>query len=363
MQVGIVGLPYVGKTTVFNALTGAGAETGGFSAKKSANVAAVKVPDERVWLLGEKVFKSPKITPATIEYLDFVGISRGSVERGELDRALLGQLRDVDEIVHVVRAFRDESVPHVEGSVDPVRDIESLELELILADAQVVENRLSTLRKEIQAKKDPALERERDLLERCREALENEVPLRELEFSPEEERISRGFGFLTRKPMLIVLNIGEDQLEEAEELMGEIERFTSRPGCAAIPICAKLEEEIAQLEEDEAEEFLREMGLGESALNRMIKASYELLDLITFFTGNERETRAWTARRGTTAVKAAGMIHSDMERGFIRAEVINWRDLLECGSYSKARQEGKLRIEGKDYVVQDGDVLLIRFNV
>ena len=194
-------------------------------------------------------------------------------------------------------------------------------------------------------------------------ALENEVPLRELEFSPEEERISRGFGFLTRKPMLIVLNIGEDQLEEAEELMGEIERFTSRPGCAAIPICAKLEEEIAQLEEDEAEEFLREMGLGESALNRMIKASYELLDLITFFTGNERETRAWTARRGTTAVKAAGMIHSDMERGFIRAEVINWRDLLECGSYSKARQEGKLRIEGKDYVVQDGDVLLIRFNV
>jgi len=362
MQIGIIGLPYVGKTTLFNALTGAEAEIGLYSAKRTANIAAVKVPDDRLYLLGERVFRSGKITPITIEYLDFVGIKEGSVRSGELDRSLLASLRNVDGIVHVVRAFKDESVPHVEGSIDPGRDIEIVDLELTFADLQVVENRLSSLAKELRVKRDPDLEHERDLLERCQRSLESGEALREIELSPEEERAIRGFQFLTRKPMLILLNVGEDQMEEAEELLDSIRRFSERPGRAAIALCAELEMEISQLEED-AEEFLKEMGLEGSALQRMVRASYELMDLITFFTGGDKETRAWTAPKGITAHRAAGMIHSDMERGFIRAEVINWRELLECGSFTKAREEGKLRIEGKEYIVQDGDVLHIRFNV
>lgn len=363
MQIGIIGLPYVGKTTLFNALTGAEAETGLYSAKRTANIAAVKVPDERLYLLGEKVFRSGKITPVTIEYLDFVGIKGGSVRSGELDRTLLASLRNADGIVHVVRTFEAESVPHIEGTIDPARDIEIIDLELALADLQVVENRLTSLAKELRVKRDSELEHERDLLERCRRSLESGEALRELELSPEEEKMIKGFQFLTRKPMLILLNIGEDQMEEAEELLNSIHRFTDRPGRGAIALCAELEMEISQLEDEEAEEFLKEMGLEGSALQRMVKASYDLMDLVTFFTGGDKETRAWTAPKGTTAHRAAGMIHSDMERGFIRAEVINWRDLLDCGSFAKAREEGKLRIEGKGYIVQDGDVLHIRFNV
>jgi hypothetical protein len=363
MQIGIVGLPYVGKTTLFNALTGSEAEIGLYSARRTANIAAVKVPDERLYLLGERVFRSRRITPVTVEYLDFVGIRRGSVESGELDRSLLAALRNADGIVHVVRTFEDESVPHVEGTLDPVRDIEMVDLELTLADLQVIENRLSSLSKELRVKRDPVLEHERELLERCRETLESDQALRQLDLPPEEEKMIRGFQFLTRKPMLILLNIGEDQMEAAEELLDSIRHLTDQPARAAIALCAKLEMEIAQLGEEDAGEFLEEMGLEGSTLERMVRASYDLMGLITFFTGGDKETRAWTAPEGITALGAAGMIHSDMERGFIRAEVINWKELLECGSFIKAREEGRLKIEGKEYLVRDGDVLHIRFNV
>lgn len=362
MKIGIVGLPYVGKTSIFNALTQSRAETGTYTGKKQSNISAVTVPDERLKSLAE-ILKPKQITPVRIDYVDVAGLSKGDIERSGLGTEVIADLRQVDALAHVVRVFEDDSVPHVDGSVNPKRDIETVDLELTFADLQIIDKRLGRLNRELRAKKPPALEKERTVLERCKEALESGIPLREIDITPEHAQAIRGYGFLTQKPILLILNIGERQLDQAEQIQEGFAEYEGKCQTEVITLSAKLEMEIAQLDAEDVRIFLAEMGLKESVLNRVIQASYRLLGLITFFTVVSKELRAWTLRHGLTVVDAAATIHTDMARGFIRAETIHWGKLVDCGNPTKARDLGLLRIEGKDYVVQDGDVLTIRFNV
>jgi GTP-binding protein YchF len=362
MKIGIVGLPYVGKTSIFNALTQSNAETGTYTVKKQSNISAVKVPDERLESLA-KMFKPKKVTPVSIDYVDAAGVSRGDIERAGLETEFIADVRQVDALAHVARVFEDESMPHVDGSVDPKRDIETVDLEFTFADLQIIDKRLDRLSRELRAKKAPALEHERAMLERCKEALEGGIALREIDIAPEDTKVIRGYGFLTQKPLLLILNIGENQLDQEGEIDANFAEYRQMPQTEIITLSAKLEMEIAQLDAKDAAIFLVEMGLKESALTRVIHASYRLLGLITFFTVVSSELRAWTLTHGMTALDAAGTIHTDMARGFIRAETIHWGELVDCGSVASARNQGLLRLEGKDYMVQDGDVLTMRFNV
>ncbi|MCZ6678850.1 MAG: redox-regulated ATPase YchF [Candidatus Poribacteria bacterium] len=362
MRIGIVGLPYVGKTSLFNALTQSQAETGTYIAKKGSNLSSVKVPDERLESLAQ-LLNPKKVIPTSIDYVDLAGVSKGEVAQGALETGVIADLRGVDALLHVVRVFADDTVPHVEGSVDAKRDIETIDIELTFADLQVIDRRLDRLRRELRTQSVPALEHERTVLEKCKAALEGGTSLREIEFSPEDEKAIRGYGFLTQKPMLLILNIGEDQLDQAEALSTAVASYAQQPQTEIIALAAKLEMEIGQLDADDAEIFLSEMGLNESALIRVIHGSYRLLGLITFFTVLSSELKAWTLKGGMTALDAARAIHTDIARGFIRAETIHWETLVECGSLVKAREQGLLSLEGKDYVVHDGDVLTIRFNV
>lgn len=362
MKIGIVGLPYVGKTSLFNALTQSNAETGVYQAQKGSNISSVKVPDERLEPLAA-MFKPKKVTPASIDYVDVAGVSKGDSERGGLEAGVLAELREVDALLLMVRVFADDSIPHVNGSVDARRDIETVDLELAFADLQIIDKRLERIHRELRAKKVPVLEGERTVLERCKAFLERGIALREIDLSPEDAKVIRGYRFLTQKPMLLIFNIGENQLEHAEEIRSNFAEYEKKPQTEILTLCAKLEMEISQLDAADAEIFLAEMGLKESALKRIIHASYHLLGLITFFTVGSNEVRAWTLNRGMTAVEAAGVVHTDFARGFIRAETIHWAELVDCGSLAKAREKGLLRLEGKDYVVQDGEVLTIRFSV
>jgi len=363
MRIGIVGMPYVGKTTVFNALTKSSAETGGYASQKDANVSVIKVSEDRLEPLGE-IFNPKKLVHANIEYIDVVGMRKGAVKDGSMDARLLADLRTVDALAHVVRVFEDDRVPHVDGSVEPERDIENLNTELALADLQIIENRLERLDRELRASKEANLLREQELLQKFRSLLESGVPLRETEISDDDEKIIRGYQFLTQKPLLLILNIGEDQIEDTESLLAQFSEYEKKQNTSVLAVCAKIEMEIAQLEDDEeASLFLEEMGLSESAMTRVIHTSYDLLGLITFFTGGDNEVRAWTAKRETMALAAAGMIHSDMERGFIRAEIIQAKELIKCGSLAKAKESGLLRLEGKEYILQEGDFMTVRFNV
>ena len=360
MKIGIVGLPYVGKTSLFNALTQSEAETGTYAAKKGWNVGSVKVPDERLGALAE-VFNPKRVTPTSIDYVDIAGVSKGDIALEGLEAGVIAELRQVDALAHIVRVFEDDAVPHVDGDVDPKRDIETIDMELAFADLGIIDNRLNRLDRELRTQKIPALEHERMVLEGCKAALEGGTAIRELSLSPEDERAIRGYGFLTQKPLLLVLNIGEDELDSAEEICANF--AASERQVEIITLSAKLEMELARLDAEEAELFRTEMGLNESALARMIDASYRTLGLITFFTVVSDELRAWTLKEGMTALDAAGTIHTDMARGFIRAETIHWADLVDCGSLTKARDNGLLRLEGKDYLVSDGDALTIRFNI
>lgn len=360
MKIGLVGLPYVGKTSLFNALTQSEAETGTYTAKKGWNVGSVKVPDERLAALGE-VFAPKKTTPTSIDYVDIAGVSKGDIAAEGLEAGVIAELREVDALAHVVRVFEDDAIPHVDGDVNPERDIETIEIELAFADLGIIDNRLSRLDRELRTQKIPALEHESAVLERCKEALEGGTAIRDLSLPPEDERAIRGYGFLTQKPMLLIFNIGEDQLDSAEEIRASSPAFER--GIEVLTLSARLEMELMRLDAEEAELFRKDMGLDESALARVIDASYRTLGLITFFTVVSDELRAWTLRTGMTALDAAEAIHTDMARGFIRAETIHWSDLVECGSLTKARDSGLLRLEGKDYTVSDGDVLTIRFNV
>ena len=360
MKIGIVGLPYVGKTSLFNALTQSDAETGTYTAKKGWNVGSVKVPDERLAALAE-VFKPKRVTPTSIDYVDIAGVSKGDIALEGLEAGVIAELREVDALAHIVRVFEDDAVPHVDGDVNSERDIETIDIELAFADLGIIDNRLDRLGRELRTQKIPALEYEQAVLERCKGALEGGTAIRELPLTPEDERAIRGYGFLTQKPLLLVLNIGEDQLDGAEEIRASF--AASERENEIITLSARLEMELARLDAEEAELFRTEMGLDESALARVIDTSYRTFGLVTFFTVVSDELRAWTLKGGMTALDAADAIHTDMARGFIRAETIHWADLVDCGSLTAARDNGLLRLEGKDYVVSDGDVLTIRFNV
>lgn len=352
MQTGIIGLPQVGKTTLFRILTKANVEGKGGQA---THVGVAKVPEPRLQQLAT-LYSPKKITYATVQYVDLGGMQK------EKNRDALAPLRDVDTIAHVLRVFDDPTVPHSEGSIDPVRDATNLELELILADHDQISRRLERVEKDLKKKSEPVLVAEKNVLEKCKAHLEAEKPLRELVLTAEERKPIAGFLFLSQRPMLFVLNLGDD---EAADLDTAIERhklsaLQGRPNTAVVAICGRLEAELAEMEEKEAAEMLASYGLKEPGLNRLIRATYDLMGLISFFTAGEPEVRAWTIHKGSTAVKAAGAIHSDIEKGFIRAEVVRWDDLLAAGSLGAAREKAQVRLEGREYIVQEGDVILFR---
>ncbi len=366
LQLAIVGLPQSGKTTVFNALTRASAAVGGFSsALDEPNLATVKVPDPRIPELSE-IFQPKREVYADIRYLDVAGVARGLAQQGMGGR-LLGYLQESSTLILVVRAFDDPNVPHPEESVDPLRDLETLLLELTFSDLGIIERRLVRLEDTIRKLRGPereAQERERDVLIRFKDALEADTPLREIQLEESEDRSIRGYGFLTRKPALVLLNLGDDQLGASGDALvaAARERF-QRPGLAIDAMAARIEMEIGQLDSDDAAMFMADLGITESSLDRVIHLSYKLLGLITFLTVGPDEVRAWPIRQGMTAAEAAGEIHSDIQRGFIRAEVVAYNDMIEKRSMAECRKAGLLRIEGRDYVMQDGDVTNFLFNV
>jgi len=360
MQIGIIGFPNSSKTTIFNALTRGRVETTPVPASTAeVHTAMVDVPDPRVGVLSG-MFHPRKTTYAQVQYNDIAGLAPGVGKNGGIPGALLNALNQNDALLHVVRAFEDDTVPHPEGSVDPARDLAALDTELLLSDLLIVETRLERLQKDLQSSQPARREaaaREQALLLRLKEALEAGMPLRDVDLTPEEEKSLRGFAFLTLKPVLVAVNIGDDGESVAASLGYDHKRTR------VIELRGRLEMEIAQMEGDEARAFLAEYGISEPTLNRLIRTSYELLGLQSFFTVGEDEVRAWTVRRGATAVEAAGAIHSDLARGFIRAEVVAYDDLIAAGSLAAAKERGTLRLQGKDYVVRDGDILNIRFNV
>jgi GTP-binding protein YchF len=356
MKTGIIGLPQVGKTSLFKILTKAKVEDRGFSRQEHIGVA--RVPDERLDKLSA-LYSPKKTTYACVEYVDVAAIGQEALK----ETAFLASLRQVDALIHVLRAFEEDSIPHV-GPIDPLRDIKNVEFDLMVSDLTQIEKRLERLEKDLKKGRTTDLEREQALLIRSKASLEQEQPLRELEMTPEEKKLIRGFMFLSQKPVLYVLNIGEsttlgDDLTAAV-IKFKLDEAANRPNAGATAICGKVEAELAEMDDEEAAEFLSSYGLHESGLVRLIRKSYELLGLISFFTAGEDECRAWTVPVGSKAPQAAGAIHSDLEHHFIRAETIRWDNLLDAGSEAAARSRGTLRLEGKEYIVQDGDVMHIR---
>src|SRR5579862_4112606 len=355
MKTAIIGLPMVGKTSLFTILTGVQQETR--IGSTAARTGVARVPDARLDALA-KLFEPKKVTHATVEYVDTPSISKENLR----DPGYLASLRVVDAFAHVLRLFSDETVPHEKGSVDPLRDLEDVETELALSDLAVVEKRMERLEKDRKKIKNPELDREFELLEKCKAALENNQPLRQLELDIEDEKRIRGFQFLSQKPMLYVLNLGEEDASRLHEREEEYRNgpLAGRARTAVAAVCGKIEAELAELPREEQREYLASYGLSESGLERLISATYSLLGLMSFLTAGEDEVRAWTIPQNSNAVKAAGAIHSDFEKKFIRAEVVNWKSLIDFSGYAGVREKGLLRLEGKEYIVKDGDVLVIR---
>ena len=366
MKLGIVGLPNVGKSTLFNSLTKAGAESANYPfCTIDPNIGVVAVPDERLQKLGE-MYQSKKVTPAVIEFVDIAGLVKGASKGEGLGNQFLANIREVDAIVHVVRCFEDTNVVHVDGSVDPVRDIETINLELIFSDIEILERRIAKTAKG--ARMDKTLAKELALLEKIKAHLEegNLAKTFELGEDEDEQKWFKEYNLLTAKPVIYAANVSEDDLADdgaSNAYVQKVREHAKEEACEVFVICAQIEQEIAELDDEEKAMFLEELGLKESGLEKLIKASYSLLGLISYLTAGEDETRAWTIKSGTKAPQAAGKIHTDFERGFIKAEVVNYQDLLDCGSYAGAREKGLVRMEGKDYIVRDGDVILFRFNV
>ena len=364
MKLGIVGLPNVGKSTLFNALTKAGAESANYPfCTIDSNIGVAFVPDKRLQVLSD-FYNSQKITPATVEFVDIAGLVKGASKGEGLGNQFLANIREVDAIVHVVRCFEDDNVVHVDGSVDPLRDIETINLELIFSDIEIIERRIAKSSRG--AKNDKALAAEVALLEKIKAHLEQGNLAKTLDLSDDEKEISKDFNLLTDKPVIYAANVSEDDLSDDGQSNANVKKvreYADSTGSEAFVVSAKMEAELADLDEEEKAMFLEDMGLSESCLDKLIKASYSILGLTSFLTAGEKEVRAWTITKGMKAPQAAGKIHTDFEKGFIKAEVVNYNDLINLGSYNAAREKGLIRMEGKEYVVQDDDIILFRFNV
>ena len=363
MKMGLVGLPNVGKSTLFNAITKAGAECANYPfCTIEPNVGVVAVPDERLKEL-EKMYNPQKVTPAVIEFVDIAGLVKGASQGEGLGNKFLSHIREVDSIVEVVRCFEDSNIVHVDGKIDPLRDIETINLELIFADLETIEKQIDNTQKKLKA--DKKYQEKLDVLEMIKLHLENGKTARTLEINEEQKEMLKDSFLLTMKPILYIANVSEEQISDpySDENVKKVVEYAKNEKAEVIPLCVKMEEELACLEEEDQKEMLQAFGLQETGLNKVIKSSYDLLGLMSFLTAGEPEVRAWTIKKGTKAPQAAGKIHSDIERGFIKAEVVSYNDLIKEGSMVNVKEKGLMRIEGKDYVMQDGDIVLFRFNV
>ena len=363
MKIGIVGLPNVGKSTMFNSITNAGAECANYPfCTIEPNVGVVPVPDERLDVL-TKMYNPEKTTHAVIEFVDIAGLVKGASKGEGLGNKFLSHIREVDSIVEVVRCFENPNVVHVDGDINPTRDIETINLELIFADIETIDKRLDRARKQLKADKKAQLEI--DVLEKIKMALEAGKSARTVELNEDEKELIKDVYLLTSKPILYIANVSEEQLSNSnnDKYVNEVREYAKSENAAVIPLCVKIEEELSSLDEDDKKELLEALGLAESGLDKVIKASYDLLGLMSFLTAGEPEVRAWTIKKGTKAPEAAGKIHSDIQRGFIKAEVVSYDDLIREGSMNAVKEKGLLRMEGKEYIMQDGDIVLFRFNV
>ena len=363
MKIGIVGLPNVGKSTLFNSITNAGAECANYPfCTIEPNVGVVAVPDERLDKLAE-MYNPQKVTPAVIEFVDIAGLVKGASKGEGLGNKFLSHIREVDSILHVVRCFEDSNVVHVDGNVDPLRDIETITLELVFADLETVEKRLERAKKNLKA--DKKYQFEIDTLEKIKIALEEGKSARTIDLNDEEKEVIKDAFLLTMKPILYIANVSEEEAENPDlnANVAKVKEYAAKENAEVIPLCVKLEEELSTLDKNDKLEMLKDLGLNESGLDKVIKASYKLLGLMSFLTAGEPEVRAWTIKIGTKAPQAAGKIHTDIERGFIRAEVVSYDDLIREGSMNAVKEKGLMRLEGKDYIMQDGDIVLFRFNV